>query len=65
MSEVIYHCTVCGKESKVEEGKPAPICCQKEMEPLPPCTLSQTAEHDRTADADEPCYDGTGRPKPK
>lgn len=65
MSEVTYHCSVCGKEAKVEEGKPIPVCCHMEMEPLPYCTLSQTAEHARSADADEPCDDGTGRRKPK
>jgi hypothetical protein len=63
MSEVIYHCSVCRKEAKAEEGKPIPLCCQKEMEPLPYCTLAQTAEMSRSADADEPCDNGTGRRK--
>lgn len=61
MSDVTYHCSVCGKESKVKKGKPIPLCCHKEMEPLPYCTVAPTAETARSADADEPCDDGTGR----
>ena len=63
MSEVTYQCSICGKKAKVEEGKPAPICCNVEMEPLPYCTTAATAEMARSADADEPCDDGTGRRK--
>ena len=64
MSEVTYYCSVCRKESKVKEGEPIPLCCQKEMEPLPYCTSPSSAETARRADADVPCYDGTGRRKP-
>ncbi|OGD17765.1 MAG: hypothetical protein A2W03_11875 [Candidatus Aminicenantes bacterium RBG_16_63_16] len=64
MSEVVYHCSVCGKESRVKEAEPVPFCCHKEMEPLPYCTKATTAEMARSADPDEPCYDGTGRRKP-
>ena len=65
MSETTYHCSVCGKEAKVKEGEPIPLCCHKEMEALPVCTSAATAEMARSADADEPCYDGTGRRKPE
>ncbi|MBP1768501.1 MAG: hypothetical protein H6P98_2616 [Candidatus Aminicenantes bacterium] len=64
VSEATYHCPVCGKEAKVKEGEPIPVCCQKEMEPLPFCTAAPTAETAGRSDADEPCYDGTGRRKP-
>ena len=65
MSEATYRCSICGKEAKVEDGEPIPLCCHKEMEPLPACTLAQTAEMARSSNPDEPCYDGTGRLKPK
>ena len=65
MSEATYHCSVCGKESKVKEGEPIPLCCHKEMEPLPYCTSAPNAEMARNEDADEPCDDGTGHRKPE
>ena len=44
MSEVVYICSVCGKESKVEKGQPVPLCCNKEMGPLPFCTTAPNPE---------------------
>jgi len=59
MSDVTYTCSVCGKKSKIEKGKPIPLCCHKEMEPLPFCTTAPNPEMARNYDADEPCDDGT------
>jgi len=59
MSDVTYACSVCGKKVKTEKGKPIPLCCRKEMEPLPFCTTAPNAEMARSGDADEPCDDGT------
>jgi hypothetical protein len=65
MIEVVYTCSVCGKKSKVEKGKPIPLCCKKEMEPLPFCTVAPHAEMARNYDEDLPCDDGTeAKPKP-
>lgn len=63
MSEVTYHCSVCGKNVNVREGDAVPLCCHQEMAPLEGCTLAQTAEHARLENPDEPCDEGTGRPK--
>lgn len=59
MAEVTYICSVCAKETKVEKGKPVPLCCHKEMEPLPFCTTAPNPEMARNYEADEPCDDGT------
>jgi hypothetical protein len=59
MSEVVYICSVCGRESKVEKGQPVPLCCAKEMGPLPFCTVAPHAEMARSSDEDLPCDDGT------
>jgi hypothetical protein len=59
MSDVTYTCFMCGNEVKVEKGKPAPLCCMKDMEPLPFCTTAPNPEMARNNDADEPCNDGT------
>ena len=59
MSEVVYTCSVCGKQAKVEKGKPVPLCCTKEMEPLPFCTVAPHPEMARNYDEDLPCDDGT------
>jgi hypothetical protein len=59
MSEVVYICSVCGKESKVEKGQPVPLCCNKEMGPLPFCTTAPNPEMARNYDQDLPCDDGT------
>jgi hypothetical protein len=59
MKELTYSCSICGKKTQVAEGKPAPVCCHKEMEPMPFCTVPQTAETARNYNADEPCSDGT------
>jgi hypothetical protein len=59
MSEVIYHCSVCGKETTVEKGRPVPLCCGKEMGPLPFCTSAPNPEMARNNDPEEPCDPGT------
>jgi hypothetical protein len=65
MSEVVYICSVCGKESKVEKGQPIPLCCNREMGPLPFCTTAPNPEMARNSDEDLPCDDGTqAKPKP-
>ncbi|MBN2199845.1 MAG: hypothetical protein JW747_08370 [Candidatus Aminicenantes bacterium] len=58
MSDITYVCRHCGRQVTVEEGKPAPICCQEPMEPLSYCTKVPDAEMSRLADDDEPCDDG-------
>jgi hypothetical protein len=63
MSEVVYICSVCGRESKVEKGQPVPLCCAKEMGPLPFCTTAPNPEMARSSDEDLPCDDGTGTKK--
>jgi hypothetical protein len=63
MKELTYRCSVCGKEVKAAEGKPAPVCCNKPMEPLPFCTNPETAETARNYNADEPCADGSTKRK--
>jgi hypothetical protein len=63
MSEVVYTCSVCGKESKVEKGQPIPLCCKKEMDPLPFCTTAPNPEMARSSDEDLPCDDGTAAKK--
>ena len=65
MSEVTYYCSVCGKETSVKKGKPVPLCCKKDMGPLPYCTSAPNPEMARNEDAGEPCDDGTGHRKPK
>ena len=64
MADVTYICSVCGREREVKTGEPIPMCCKKEMEPLPFCTAAPNPEMARNYDADEPCDDGT-RPKKK
>lgn len=59
VSEVTYICSVCAKKIKVGKGKPVPLCCRKEMEPLPFCTTAPNPEMARNYEADEPCDDGT------
>jgi hypothetical protein len=59
MSEATYFCSVCGKEVKVKIGKPVPLCCHKEMEPLPFCTAPPNAEMVRDDQGIDPCDDGT------
>jgi hypothetical protein len=59
MNETKYICAVCGKKVKVEKGRPAPLCCNKEMGPLPFCTTVPNSEMARDGNADEPCDDGT------
>ena len=67
MSEQTYVCGSCGREVKVETGKPAPLCsaCNKMMEPLPFCTTVPNAEMSRFENPDEPCADGSTPKKHK
>jgi hypothetical protein len=59
MDEVTYICSVCKKETSVKKGQPIPLCCGKEMGPLPFCTSVPNPEMSRNSDADEPCDPGT------
>ncbi|MGD1009016.1 MAG: hypothetical protein ABR951_02570 [Candidatus Aminicenantales bacterium] len=65
MSEATYFCSVCGKQVKVKKGKPVPLCCHKEMEPLAFCTAVPHAEMARDDQGVDPCDDGTQPRKPK
>ncbi|HOW84964.1 MAG TPA: hypothetical protein P5119_06370 [Candidatus Aminicenantes bacterium] len=59
MSSLVYACAVCGHRVTVGKGEPIPLCCRKEMEPLPFCTTAPHPEMARNADEDEPCDNGT------
>jgi hypothetical protein len=59
MADIIYACSVCGRQTTVKEGQPVPLCCKKEMEPLPFCTSAPNPEMVRNNDEDLPCNDGT------
>jgi hypothetical protein len=59
MSEVTYVCSVCHRQVTVEQGQPVPLCCRKEMSPLPFCTSVPNPEMVRSHEGDEPCDDGT------
>jgi hypothetical protein len=59
MADIVYTCSVCGKQTPVKKGQPVPLCCKKEMDPLPFCTSAPNPEMARNNDADEPCDDGT------
>jgi len=67
--EVVYTCSVCGKKTAVKKGDTIPLCCKKEMGPLPYCTEAPNPEMARNGDEDLPCDDGTipkpDWPKPK
>jgi hypothetical protein len=66
MASVTYTCSVCGKQSEVPKGKPIPLCCKKEMEPLAFCTAAPNPEMARNYDEDLPCDNGTqAKPKPQ
>ena len=59
-AEIVYECPKCRRQ---EEGdaEQAPVCCGQAMRsigPLPVCELTQTAEHSRLEEDDEPCDDG-------
>ena len=60
-----YECKKCGKKAERAVDDPIPECCGQPMEkeePLPFCTTSETAEHSRMDQLDEPCDDGrTGK----
>jgi len=59
MSDMTYSCSICKREATVKEGDAVPICCGREMEPLPFCTTAPNPEMARNYDADEPCDPGT------
>jgi hypothetical protein len=59
VSDIIYTCSVCHKEVTVPEGQAVPVCCGREMGPLPFCTSAPNPEMSRNYDADEPCDPGT------
>ncbi len=60
MAAVTYHCTLCDKRVEVAEGEKIPMCCDREMEPLPFCTTVQSnPEMVRNYDENEPCDPGT------
>jgi hypothetical protein len=59
MSELIYVCDICHKQVKGKQGKPAPLCCKKEMEPLRSCVSVPDPEISRNYREDEPCQDGS------
>jgi hypothetical protein len=60
MNEAVkYFCSVCKKEVSVPKGEAVPICCGREMEPLPFCTTAPNPEMARNYDEDEPCDPGT------
>jgi len=60
MSEAVnYFCSICKKEVSVPKGEAVPICCGREMEPLPFCTTAPNPEMARNYEADEPCDPGT------
>jgi DNA-directed RNA polymerase subunit RPC12/RpoP len=66
MSTMTYRCSVCGREIKVQKDQPVPLCCKKEMGPLPYCTEAPNPEMARNYDEDLPCSDGTEtHPKPE
>lgn len=66
MGSITYKCSECGREVKVESDRAVPVCCKKEMEPLPFCMTQPQPEMARNYDEDLPCDDGTlARPKPK
>lgn len=59
MSKITYACSVCGRTAEVEKGQPIPLCCNKEMGPLPVCTVPPHPEMARNYNEDLPCDDGT------
>jgi len=59
MRDVTYKCAACGREVTTGKDQSVPVCCTKEMEPLPFCTAAPTAETVRNGQGDEPCVDAT------
>ncbi len=55
---VMYLCRLCGQQSGVEAGEPAPFCCGQEMELLPFCRIAADPEMTRNYVEEEPCDDG-------
>ena len=58
----VFECKTCGSRTEVDAGEnKVPECCGKPMQPgvpLDTCQLSNTPEHSRFDDFDEPCDDG-------
>jgi hypothetical protein len=59
MSDIVYTCSVCGKQTSAPKGRPVPLCCKKQMEELPFCTTAPNPEMARNYGEDEPCDNGT------
>jgi hypothetical protein len=57
--EFVYTCSVCGKQAAVKKGDTVPLCCRKEMGPLPYCTEAPNPEMARNYNEDGACDDGT------
>ena len=53
-----YKCVECGTTYDVIKGEEIPQCCGKPVVELDVCQASETAEHSRMADDNEPCDDG-------
>ena len=64
MSDIKYLCPVCHREETAVQGQPVPLCCGREMEPLPFCTTMADPELARNYRDDEPCDDSTSSSKP-
>ncbi len=58
---ITYKCVECGRTAECAVNDNAPECHGKKMktlEELEECTVSETAEHTRLDDSNEPCDDG-------
>jgi hypothetical protein len=58
--EKAYKCEICEGQVVTPADGPVPECCGQAMRniPLNQCTLTNTAEHARFDQDDEPCDDG-------
>jgi desulfoferrodoxin-like iron-binding protein len=56
----VYQCRLCKKTIDVRgKTRTPPVCCNEPMEEdFSVCLTSDTAEHSRLSDMDEPCDDG-------
>ncbi|MFH0975017.1 MAG: hypothetical protein V1874_04455 [Spirochaetota bacterium] len=53
-----FKCKKCGKSLDAGVNEVTPECCGIQMEKLPYCTTTDTAEHARARDESGPCDDG-------
>ncbi len=62
MENQAYTCEKCGKGIEMQDSSMVPPeCCEQTMkavESLPVCEMSETAEHSRLMDENDPCNDG-------